>query len=45
MNELTSLSSFGLQIPGPAYIVGSILFGLVACHDRQGKKKTRTRRA
>lgn len=29
MNELTALSSLGLELPSPAYIVGAILFGIV----------------
>jgi hypothetical protein len=29
MNELSALSSLGLELPSPAYIIGAILFGLL----------------
>ena len=29
MNELNSLSAFGLTLPSPAYLIGSIVFGLL----------------
>lgn len=42
MNELTSLSSLGLELPSPAYIVGSILFGIVGyLAFRRGRKAAR----
>ena len=42
MNELTSLSSLGLELPSPAYIVGAILFGIVGyVAFRRGRKASR----
>ena len=39
MNDLASLGSFGLVLPSPAYIVGSLLFGLVGyVAFRRGRK-------
>ncbi len=29
MNELDAISSFGFQLPSPAYLVGAVLFGLL----------------
>ena len=43
MNELTSLGSLGLELPTPAYIVGSILFGIVGyAAFRRGRKASRS---
>ena len=42
MNELTALSSLGLELPSPAYIVGSILFGIAGyVAFRRGRKASR----
>ena len=42
MNELTSLSSLGLELPSPAYIVGTILFGIIGyVAFRSGRKASR----
>ena len=42
MNELTSLSSLGLELPSPAYIAGAILFGIVGyVAFRRGRKASR----
>lgn len=43
MNELASLSSFGLELPSPAYIVGSLLFGIIGyAAFRRGRKASRS---
>jgi hypothetical protein len=42
MNELASLSSLGLVLPSPAYIVGAILFGILGyVAFRRGRKASR----
>ena len=42
MNELASLGTLGLELPSPAYIVGSILFGIVGyVAFRRGRKASR----
>ena len=39
MNELATLGSLGLDLPSPAYIVGSILFGIAGYMAfRRGRK-------
>ena len=39
MNELKTLESFGLTLPSPLYIAGSILFGIIGfVAYRYGKK-------
>jgi len=41
MNELQTLESFGLTLPSPWYIFGSILFGIIGfVVYRYGKKMT-----
>jgi hypothetical protein len=43
MNELASLGSLGLALPSPAYIVGSVLFGIVGyVAYRRGRKVARS---
>jgi hypothetical protein len=42
MNELTALSSLGLELPSPTYIVGSVLFGIAGyVAYRRGRKASR----
>lgn len=42
MNELAGLGTLGLTLPGPAYIFGSILFGLIGyAAFRRGRKAER----
>jgi hypothetical protein len=42
MDELAGLGSLGLELPSPAYIVGSILFGIVGyVAFRRGRKASR----
>lgn len=42
MNELTALNSLGLELPSPAYIVGSVLFGIAGyVAFRRGRKASR----
>lgn len=42
MNELASLGALGLELPSPAYLVGSILFGIVGyLAFRRGRKASR----
>lgn len=42
MNDLKNLESLGLTLPSPAYIVGSILFGIVGyVAYRRGRKAQR----
>lgn len=42
MNELSSLSSLGLELPSPAYLMGSILFGVIGyVAFRRGRKAER----
>lgn len=39
MNELKTLESFGMTLPGPMYILGAIVFGIVGyAAYRYGKK-------
>jgi hypothetical protein len=39
MDDLKTLESLGLTIPGPAYIVGAVLFGIIGyAAYRYGKK-------
>lgn len=39
MNELSSLQSLGLTLPSPAYLLGSILFGIIGyVVFRRGRK-------
>lgn len=41
MDELNTLTSLGLSLPTPAYIVGTILFGLIGfAAYRYGKRKS-----
>ena len=41
MDELNSLSSLGISLPTPAYIIGAIFFGLVGYGAyRYGKQKS-----
>ena len=43
MNDLKSLQSMGLTLPSPAYILGSILFGIVGyVVFRRGRTMHRT---
>lgn len=40
MDELNSLSSLGITLPTPAYIIGAIFFGLIGfAAYRYGKQK------
>jgi hypothetical protein len=42
MNELTTLGAFGLDLPSPVYLLGSILFGIVGyVAFRRGRKAER----
>jgi hypothetical protein len=42
MDELNSLQSMGLTLPGPAYIAGAILFSIIGyAAYRYGKKQSR----
>lgn len=42
MNPLSTLSSLGLTLPGPAYLLGSIVFGLIGLAAfRYGRKNER----
>lgn len=42
MNELQALQSLGLVLPSPAYIAGSILFGIIGyVAFRRGRKASR----
>ncbi len=42
MNELTSLSSLGLELPTPAYIFGAMVFGILGyVVFRRGRKASR----
>lgn len=42
MNELTTLGALGLALPSPAYLMGSILFGIVGyVAFRRGRKAER----
>lgn len=42
MDELRALQSLGLELPGPAYLFGSILFGLLGLMAfRQGRRHER----
>ena len=44
MDELSALQSFGLTLPSPAYIIGTILFGLVGMVAwRYGRKRAMPR--
>jgi hypothetical protein len=39
MDDLSALQSLGITLPGPGYIVGAIVFGLIGLWAwRQGKK-------
>jgi hypothetical protein len=39
MNELSALSSLGLELPSPAYLIGAIVFGLLGWAAwRRGRK-------
>jgi len=39
MNELSALSSLGLTLPSPAYLIGAIVFGLLGWAAwRRGRK-------
>jgi hypothetical protein len=39
MDELSALQSLGLELPGPGYIVGAIVFGLIGLVAfRRGRK-------
>jgi len=39
MNELSALSSLGLELPSPAYLIGAIVFGLLGLAAwRRGRK-------
>lgn len=39
MNELSALSSLGLALPSPAYLIGAIVFGLLGWAAwRRGRK-------
>ena len=41
MDELKNLESLGLTLPGPAYIFGAILFGIIGyVAYRHGKKQS-----
>jgi hypothetical protein len=41
MNELKLLQSLGFTLPSPAYLLGSIVFGVVGCIAlRRGRKTT-----
>ena len=43
MDELTSISSLGIELPSLAYIVGSIVFGIVGyAAFRRGRKASRS---
>ncbi len=43
MDELKQLESLGLVLPGPAYILGSILFGLLGyVAFRRGRRMERS---
>ena len=43
MNDLSSLQSLGLTLPSPAYLLGSILFGIVGyVVFRRGRRLQRT---
>lgn len=42
MDELAALQSMGLELPGPAYLFGAIVFGLVGLVAfRRGRKAGR----
>jgi len=42
MNDLKNLESLGLTLPSPAYIMGSILFGIIGyVAYRRGRKSAR----
>lgn len=42
MDELNTLSGFGLTMPTPAYLIGAILFGLIGfAAYRYGKRTSR----
>lgn len=42
MNDLKNLESLGLTLPSPAYIMGSILFGIIGyVAYRRGRKAQR----
>ncbi len=42
MNELKNLESLGLVLPGPVYILGAILFGIIGIVAyRRGRKTQR----
>lgn len=44
IGSLAALQTLGLELPGPAYIVGAIAFGLVGLWAfRQGRKNAQTR--
>ena len=44
MDELAALQSLGFQLPGPAYLVGALLFGVLGfVAYRQGKRKGKPR--
>ncbi len=42
MNDLSSLSALGLELPSPAYLLGSVLFGILGyAAYRRGRKASR----
>lgn len=42
MNELANLSALSLELPSPAYLVGSVLFGIVGyLAFRRGRKEAK----
>lgn len=44
MDELNSLASLGLTMPTPAYLIGTILFGLIGfAAYRYGKRMSRNK--
>jgi hypothetical protein len=44
VDELRTLQSLGLELPGPAYLFGAIVFGLVGIWAfRSGRKNARPR--
>jgi len=44
MDELSTLSGLGLELPTPAYLIGAILFGLIGyAAYRYGKRMERAK--
>lgn len=42
MNDLPDLHSLGLELPGPGYLVGAVLFGLIGLVAwRHGRRQAR----